>query len=262
MLASLIIPYYKDLVALELVLTALNNQSAKNRFEVVIAEDDNDPETKIFLDTYKASFQFEIQHVTQEDKGYRRSKALNNGIKVAKNELIIFIDGDCIPHKHFIKNYLAEAKENLLLYGRRVNLGEKISNQLRQSKKLFLLSFFSLLLSDSNRVTEGVYLPFYPNCLKSKRQPWGCNMGALKKNIIAINGFDEDYQEWGPEDLDFCHRLIQSGAATRSVKFQSIIYHLYHTSKGAVEVIKRGKKIFDEKVNSGIIFCKNGLTKI
>jgi cellulose synthase/poly-beta-1,6-N-acetylglucosamine synthase-like glycosyltransferase len=262
MLASLIIPYYKDLVALELVLTALNNQSAKNRFEVVIAEDDNDPETKKFLDKHRASFQFEIQHVTQEDKGYRRSKALNNGIKVAKNELIIFIDGDCIPHKHFIKNYLAEAKENLLLYGRRVNLGEKISNQLRQSKKLFSLSFFSLLLSDSNRVTEGVYLPFYPNCLKSKRQPWGCNMGALKKNIIAINGFDEDYLEWGPEDLDFCHRLIQSGAANRSVKFQSIIYHLYHTSKGAVEVIKRGKKIFDEKVNSGIIFCKNGLTKI
>ena len=29
MLASVIIPYYKDLVALELVLTALNNQSAK-----------------------------------------------------------------------------------------------------------------------------------------------------------------------------------------------------------------------------------------
>ena len=262
MLASLIIPYYKDLVALELVLTALNKQSAKNRFEVVIAEDDNDPETKKFLDKHKASFQFEIQHVTQEDKGYRRSKALNNGIKVAKNELIIFIDGDCIPHRHFIKNYLAEAKENLLLYGRRVNLGEKISNQLRQSKKLFSLSFFSLLLSDSNRVTEGVYLPFYPNCLKSKRQPWGCNMGALKKNIIAINGFDEDYLEWGPEDLDFCHRLIQSGADTRSVKFQSIIYHLHHTSKGAAEVIKRGKKIFDEKVNSGIIFCKNGLTKI
>ena len=80
MLASVIIPYYKDLVALELVLTALNNQSAKNRFEVVIAEDDNDPETKIFLDKHKASFQFEIQHVNQEDKGYRRSKALNNGI--------------------------------------------------------------------------------------------------------------------------------------------------------------------------------------
>jgi hypothetical protein len=37
---------------------------------------------------------------------------------------------------------------------------------------------------------------------------------------------------------------------------------LYHTSKGAADVIKRGKKIFDEKVISGIVFCKNGLTKI
>src|ERR1051326_8993412 len=49
MLASLIIPYYKDIIALELILTALNKQSAKGQFEVIIAEDDNAAETKEFL---------------------------------------------------------------------------------------------------------------------------------------------------------------------------------------------------------------------
>ncbi|MFT3681682.1 MAG: glycosyltransferase [Ferruginibacter sp.] len=259
--ASLIIPFYKDLEALELILTALNGQSAKGRFEVIIAEDDDATATRSFLEKIQPALNYPLQHTSQPDEGYQRSKALNNGIRIAKNELIVFTDGDCIPHKHFIKSYLAEAKDDLLLYGRRVNLGEKFSRQIRQTKQLDKLNLLSLLLSDSTRVTEGLFLPFYPASFKSKRQPWGCNMGAMKKNITAVNGFDEDYKEWGPEDLDLYWRLTQAGCASQSVKYQAIIYHLYHKTKGVTDVAERGKKLFDDKVKAGIIFCKNGLVK-
>ena len=46
--ASLIIPFYKDIPGLELILIALNKQSAKGSFEVIIAEDDNALTTKEF----------------------------------------------------------------------------------------------------------------------------------------------------------------------------------------------------------------------
>jgi cellulose synthase/poly-beta-1,6-N-acetylglucosamine synthase-like glycosyltransferase len=262
MLASLIIPYYKDIVALELILTALNKQSAKGDFEVIIAEDDNASETKNFLAKSIPLLNYPLQHVTQEDKGYRRSKALNNGIKVAKANFIIFIDGDCIPHKHFIKEYIKEKEEKKVLYGRRVNLSEKFSNELRKTKSLKKLNILSTAFSKSTRVVEGLYIPFYPERFKSKRQLWGCNMAVLKKHLIEVNGFDEDYVEYGPEDLDIYCRLSKLGCELKSVKYQAIIYHLYHKTKGLDDVIKRGKTIFDQKMNAGLIRCINGIEKL
>jgi len=261
MLASLIIPYYKDIPALELILIALNKQSAKGDFEVVIAEDDNAPETALFLERIKPSLLYPVQHIAQEDIGYRRAKALNNGIKIAQGNFIIFTDGDCIPHKHFIRSYLRESEEKKILYGRRINLSEKISLQLRHTKSLNKLNMLSAALAGSTRVVEGLYLPFYPQAWKSKRQLWGCNMGVLKKHLLEVNGFDEDYAEYGPEDLDICIRLQRSGCILKSVKYQAIIYHLYHKTRALDDVMKRGKKLFDEKMNSLELFCRNGIIK-
>jgi cellulose synthase/poly-beta-1,6-N-acetylglucosamine synthase-like glycosyltransferase len=261
MLASLIIPYYKDIPALELILTALNNQSAKGDFEVIIAEDNNAPETILFIEKIRPLLLYPLQHIAQEDIGYRRAKALNNGIRIAKGELIIFTDGDCIPHKHFIRSYLKEIEEKKILYGRRVNLGQKISLQLLHTRSAEKLNLLTIALAGSTRVAEGLYLPFYPEVWKSKRQLWGCNMGVLKKHLVEVNGFDEDYAEYGPEDLDICTRLQRSGCALKSVKFQAIIYHLYHKTRALDDVMQRGKQLFDEKMKAQGWFCKNGLVK-
>lgn len=259
--ASLIIPFYKDLLALELILLALNKQSAKGRFEVIIAEDDNALATKDFIRRISATLSFPIQHTVQEDIGYRRAMALNNGIKIAKSDYIIFIDGDCIPHKHFIDQYIKEKEKNKVLYGRRVNLSQSFSEKLRQTKNLKMLNILNLLFSKSTRVMEGLYMPLYPEKLKSKRQLWGCNMGALKEDLIRVNGFDEDYAEYGPEDLDICIRLNKIGCELKSVKFKAILYHLFHKTKALPDVMARGKAMFDEKMKRDNTFCKNGIEK-
>jgi GT2 family glycosyltransferase len=260
--ASLIIPFYKDIQALELILLSLNRQSAKGMFELVLAEDDNATETVNFLEKIKPSLLFPVQHVSQPDEGYRRAKALNNGIAAAQNPLLIFSDGDCILHTHFIKSYLQRAGQNIFLYGRRVNLGQAFSEALRQSKDITTLNMPSLFGKGNSRIAEGFYLPFYPGFLKSKRQPWGCNMGMLKNDIEAVNGFDEDYKEWGPEDLDVFWRMKQNGCQSRSLKYNAIMYHLYHPTRGLTEVAERGKKMFNDKVKAGHIICRNGLVKI
>jgi glycosyltransferase involved in cell wall biosynthesis len=261
MKVSVIIPFYKDTEALGLILDALNKQSALGCFEVIIAEDDNAPETLNFINEFMPHLTYPLLHISQEDKGYRRSAALNNGIRIASGELIVFIDGDCIPHKHFIKNYIRHAKIDTILYGRRVNLGRVTSEKIRKTKNLNLLSIPNLLFSDSSRVSEGFYFPNCPDFLKSKRQPWGCNLGAMKKNIEAINGYDEDFKEWGPEDLDFCNRLIRSGCKTFSVKYASILFHLYHKTKSNEELIARGELLLEKKRKTSNFFCENGLIK-
>ncbi|MEI9933482.1 MAG: glycosyltransferase [Ferruginibacter sp.] len=259
--ASLIIPFYKDIPALELILLALNKQSVKD-FEVIIAEDDNALETVFFLQKKIPELNFSLQHISQEDLGYRRARALNNGIKIAKNDFIIFMDGDCIPHKHYIKEYIKEKEEKKILYGRRVNLSENFSRQLRTGKSLIKLNMVTLAFTESTRVIESFYLPFYPQIFKSKRQLWGCNMGVLKKHLLEVNGFDEDYAEYGYEDIDIYWRLNKSGCQLKSVKYQAIVYHLYHPSKAASELMDKGKIFFDQKVKDGFWQCKNGLQKL
>ncbi len=261
MQASVIIPLYKDLKGLELILKALNNQSALGRFEVIVAEDDNATATIDFLKGMCLSLNFPIKHISHEDKGFRKCKALNDAATIADSDYLIFIDGDCIPHRHFVKQYLKEKEENRILYGRRVNLDEKTTNRLKQSGDLSILNFRQLLFTESSRVKEAIYLPFMPDALKSKRQFWGCNWAILKKHFLYINGYDEDYILYGFEDLDIYSRMDKAGFTLKSVKFQCIVYHLYHASRADGEIVSKMKKLYEEKMKQGKYRCINGIEK-
>jgi len=111
MQASVVISYYKNIPNLELLLLALNEQTAKNSFEVIVSEDADDMETVVFLNKIRPTLKFPLFHVAQEDKGFRKCKALNNAVQQAATEFIIFLDGDCIPHKKLVEEYLKEKKE-------------------------------------------------------------------------------------------------------------------------------------------------------
>src|SRR5450759_530685 len=101
---SLIISFYKRPDFLEQILQSLDRQSFTN-FEVIIAEDNNDPQTVEFVDKARLRHRYNILHVSQEDKGFRKNKILNKALKIASYETIIFLDGDSIPHKNFIEQY-------------------------------------------------------------------------------------------------------------------------------------------------------------
>lgn len=260
--ASVLIPFYKDIPALDLILDSLNRQSAICRFEVIIAEDDDAPATIDYLEKKKSACKFPIQHISHPDKGFRKCKALNDAVKVATTDYLIFIDGDCLLHPKFIEQYLMEKEENKILYGRRVNLSEKITQQLYKDKKLGRLHFLNLLFSGSTRVKEALYLPFMPAFTKSTRQFWGCNWAILKKHFLDINGYDEDYIEYGFEDLDIYKRMEKAGYELKSVKFQCIMYHLYHITRSKPDVVERMKNLYESKMKEGFIRCKNGIEKI
>ncbi len=259
--ASLIIPFYKDISGLELILIALNKQSAKGRFEVIITEDDNAVETVNFLNKIAPELNYPVKHIFQEDIGFRKCKALNDAVKIAKTDYLIFIDGDCIPHQHFIKQYLKEKEERKILYGRRVNLSQKFTQKLLQTKSLWLLTIINMLFSGCSRIKEALYIPWMPDIFKSKRQFWGCNWAINKIHLEEINGFDEDYGEYGFEDLDVYMRLHMAGNELKSVKFQCIVYHLFHKTRAFEEVMNRTKNIYEEKMQRKDPRCIHGMER-
>lgn len=56
----------------------------------------------------------------------------------------------------------------------------------------------------------------------------GCNMSFWKKDLIGINGYDNNLQGWGHEDEELSWRLVNSGIEKKIIKFSAIAYHLYH----------------------------------
>lgn len=243
---------------------SLLKQQYKN-FEVIVAEDDCCEETTLFLKENAARFSFKILHVYQTaDSGFRKNEMLNKAIHVATGELIIIIDGDCILHKSFFKEYAKEIEDRTILFGRRALLSESITKDLLQSKKFSKLRLLNLIWKGSSRVEDVIYLPDIPKFLKKKRKKGvqGSNMGFLKKDIIAINGFDEDYvKPTAGEDDDIEWRFRAGGYQFKSMKHKALQYHLFHKFNYAKAESEHNQKIMNEKKKSGNVFCLNGINK-
>src|SRR4051812_13580812 len=89
---SVIVTSYNQASTLKLLFASLERQTYRD-FEVVIADDGSSDGTAALCTEQR---NFPIQWVTQEDQGYRKSKILNQALRHAKANYLIFVDGDVI----------------------------------------------------------------------------------------------------------------------------------------------------------------------
>jgi len=223
---------------LKLVLAGFKRQTLNN-FEVVIADDGSDEAFTKELENTAHLYPFLIKHVWQQDKKFRKNKILNRAIMASEGDYLIFVDGDCVPHRAFVEEHYKNSRNNLCLTGRRVNFSEKITSMLTEEKveQGFLEKPKLLFLSDgvfgkSFDVEKIFYiknkiLREYLN--RKKRGIVGCNFSAYKDDILKINGFDERYEAASVgEDTDMEFRLNLLGIQVKSLKYMAIQYHLHH----------------------------------
>jgi cellulose synthase/poly-beta-1,6-N-acetylglucosamine synthase-like glycosyltransferase len=236
--ASLIISVYKNAKNLECILEALSYQTYKT-FEVLVSEDGCAPEISQVIKTLQPKLTFGLQHLTQPDIGFRKNKSLNAAIKQAKAEILIFIDGDCVPHSKFIESHVNEASAQSISTGRRVELGPRISRKLIEvpARVRHLSNTFYYSLSLPLLALDGVKNPesgYFSSALHrlAKHRPLGivgCNFSCSKQALNDINGFNEEYEAPGiGEDSDIEWRLIRAGYAIKNIKFLAPVFHLWH----------------------------------
>jgi len=266
--ASLIVSIYKNIAALAVILKALEHQS-ETAFEIIVSEDGDDPQVKHFLDNSPSST-INRQHLTQEDKGFRKNRALNRAIKHARSDYLIFIDGDCIPHQRFIENHIQSAHAGFICSGRRAELGKRLSKMILKKPHIFsffthpigLLSFAPFAYFDHAKNYEaGIYSKGLNSFLNKKsRGLVGCNFSCYKKDLMAINGFNEDYVFPGDgEDSDIEWRLKKRGIKIKNIKFLAPVYHLFHQNK--YQPSNQNKAILKKTIESNEVVCHNGLQK-
>lgn len=111
---SIIISVYKNVSALAVILEEIKNQTVYVD-EIIISEDGKSNEMEEFVLSLKDD---NILHLTSNDEGWRKNRALNKAIKNATSEYLIFIDGDVVPQKNFVEGHLFRSKKKKSLCGK------------------------------------------------------------------------------------------------------------------------------------------------
>lgn len=235
LLASVIFSTYNSEAWLEKVLWGFSKQSVQN-FEIIIADDGSRETTKELIDRIKVSYPVTIQHVWQEDKGFQKSQILNKAILASKSDYLIFTDGDCIPRFDFVEQHLRFREEGYFLSGGYFKLPMSTSRQITQqdveSQNCFKLSWLrknGLPFSFKNiKLIATGLLSKLLNALTPTKATWnGHNASGWKKDLLAINGFNQEMQ-YGGQDRELGERLVNLGLKSKQIRYNAICLHLDH----------------------------------
>lgn len=249
---TVIIPVYNAVRHLELVLAGFSRQTLRD-FELIVADDGSGPEMRAFVQAMADTLPFPTRSVYQADEGFRRSRILNRAIREATTGYLVFVDGDCVPHRRFLQAHWENRLPGTVLVGRRVLLSERISNRLTpqdilagklENMKLSMLR--DALIGKGSHWDEGIVLnsPFLLRLIGRKEPSLLGSVCSLEKSLMEeINGFNEDFVGYGGEDTELEYRLRLVGARFKWVRHQAIQYHLYHPPRLAnpqnVQVIEQ-----------------------
>lgn len=259
---SIIITTYNRPDALAKVLEGLRCQT-RPADEVIVADDGSGPETAEMICGFMADSPYPLYHVWQEDCGFRAARIRNKAINKSSGEYIVLLDGDCIPGKHFIEDHCLLAKKSYFFQGKRILISRGLSQTFTQAdanSALKLLKYFMLWnISNSHHLIRLSFLPAGSSI--SLRGIRSCNMGFFRKDIFAVNGFNEDFVGWGREDSELAVRFFNYGLKKREHPFMAICYHLWHEENDRT-LLEVNDELLRMRIESDSYFCPNGLTRI
>jgi len=269
---TIIISVYKNVKALKLVLDSILKQSVKVD-EIIVSEDGKSQEMQEFIQTLNIP---NLIHLTQEDLGWRKNIALNNSIKKASGEYLIFIDGDVLLHEKFVEGHLHCAKPKRVCAGKRVELGEGYTQKLynkeigiKELSESFVRRVISLHQDNVRHYEDGIYIKpdsyIHKKFIAKKNINYliGCNFSCYKKDMEAINGFDEDYKHPAiGEDVDINWRFRADGTEVVSCRNIANVYHLWHKKGFGASEGEINNKILKKNFDANRYVCLNGLKKL
>ena len=236
---SLVVTTYEAPEALEVVLRALADQSDQG-FEIVVADDGSGPETGELVEAWRATFGERLSHVWQPDEGFRTARVRNLGAVRARGDFLVFLDGDCVPRRHFVRATRACAVEGWFIVGRRFELREEFTDRvLRERIPIHRWSLLRwrpladgdfanldyLLPRDRRKVGRAGVPEFVPH------NNAYCFIGVSAADFTAVNGYDMRYEGWGEEDVDLALRLRRHGLRAGHAGTRATVFHLWHASR-------------------------------
>jgi glycosyltransferase involved in cell wall biosynthesis len=232
---AILITAYNNAPVLRRCLLALTVQQDPN-FQVVIADDGSNDSVRTLLAApeYRG---LNIKHVWHEDRGFRRAAILNRAIEVADADYIVMTDADCVPRADFMAQHRQLAKPRTFVSGGIVNIPVAVHQQFTDddllSQRVFDVGFLAArepaLRRQWPRLAKPGRWSGLLNMLTHRLSVLrGNNSAAWRNDLLAVNGFDEGFTNYGSEDRDLGQRLANLGCRGRMLKYSVVALHLDH----------------------------------
>lgn len=254
MRTSVIVATYNNVPALQLTLDSLLEQSVPPD-EIVIADDGSRLDTAAAVDRYARSASIPILHAWQDDDGFRLAASRNNAIRASRGDYLIFLDGDCFVHRHFIADHLDTARPGQFIAGTRVNVHAARQRYIHRTGDR-RLSVFSW---GTSKKFNAIRCRWLGRLSCNRRGFAGANFSAWRNDIVRINGFNEDFRGHGGEDSDLAMRLTHSGLKCYRLVNAGIAYHLTHPEHPRGDAATRIRLLKPSR--RGVTWCENGLER-
>lgn len=185
--------------------------------EMILADDHSDDgsyewalKSKLFDHVYRKE--------TREQ--YCLSKMRNEGMRLATNQFVVLLDGDCFPEKDYFRSLMKLMKH----WKDKKTVGVGFTDHYDKEG-------CKILLEDIRKS----YLADKEFCPVSWRDSFGGNICIPVAIWRDVGGFDEEFDGfWGYEDLEFAFRCTKSGARLCSVKGM-VVRHLQHPLSAKIE---------------------------
>ena len=203
MTISVIVSSYNNDRYLALFLDSLERQQRRPD-EVIIADDGSAPEVWERVQAIAARSSLNVVAVTQPDEGFRLAAARNTGVRAATGEWLLFFDADMAVGPEVLAEHARAARAGRFLLGNRGNLPEAPTRRWLEQGSLDE-DFDALWLAADHRHFYRSYPKYCRHVLarrlglaaRHKPQITGCHFSVGRTDLLAINGFDEQYEGCG-----------------------------------------------------------------
>ncbi|MDT0675985.1 glycosyltransferase family 2 protein [Autumnicola musiva] len=266
---SVVLSTYNAVEWLQKTLTGYMVQTFKD-FEIVIADDGSTEETALAIKELEKRMPVPLIHVWHKDEGFQKSRILNKALLACNGEYIIMSDGDCIPRQDFVEVHNKNKEEGFFLSGGYFMLPMNISKAITEDDIVEQRCFRETWLKEkglkssfkNRKLSAGKIEGALLNRFTPTNASWnGHNASGWKKDILAINGFDERMQ-YGGQDRELGERLMNYGLKSKQIRYSAVCVHLDHPrGYKTKESINFNKNIRKETRNSRRSFTPYGINK-
>ena len=258
---SLIVTTYNWVEALGAVLRSVARQSVLPD-EVIVADDGSTVSTKELIEKMSVDFPVPLHHCWQEDNGFRVSAIRNKAMAKAGSDYIVMADGDMVMHRHFIRDHVRSAVAGHFVQGRRTLLSKELTQHILSGKDAPITCFSKGITNRLNACSCKMLSPVV-SAMFSKQKYMSiraCNMACWRTDVVAVNGFNEDFEGWGREDSEFAVRLLNSGIRRRDLRLGGVAYHLHH-HEASKKMLEKNDLLLHDSITQNLKYCSLGINQ-